>query len=61
MHTHYSTIDANGNTIETFHTTDPEQVKPLEDFHQIIRIEPKKWYRLITRYDSLYDLLAVPF
>lgn len=62
MSIHYATINEQGNIIETFLTDDPDKVQPREDYHQIIRIDPSQPSNPIThRYNSLYDLLNIPF
>lgn len=36
---YYETINKQGDTIETFLTDDPIQVRPQEDYNQIVKID----------------------
>lgn len=60
MQSYYATINKDGDTIEVFDTQDRYQVKPREDYHQIICIDPRKEHPIISRYSSIYDLLDIP-
>jgi hypothetical protein len=58
---YYATINKEGETIETFQTDDPYKVQPREDYHQIIKCDPGADYYITNRYNSIYELLNIPF
>lgn len=57
---YYVTINQDGDTLEVFDTQDRHQVRPTEDYHQILFIDPRQDFPLIARYSSLYDLFNTP-
>lgn len=62
MTPYYATINQDGDTIEVFENDNRHEVKPQQDYHQIIRLDPSRPGNPIThRYTSLYDLLNIPF
>ena len=61
MQIYYATINIEGDTIETFQTNDPYQVRPREDYHQIIKCDPWADHYITNRYNSIYELLNIPF